>query len=315
MKIRSKNHSFSLLLSCGFLHKKLVVLKQINLVIILFVHFWALGQAPKSIFEQAIQKLQANDYQAGIKLLDEVIKQNPKDYPALFNRAVAKSILHKYEEANTDINLAISLKADSKKAYLNRGIIRKKLTNYAGAESDFDQALKIDPKYGDAFYNKAVLFEFLGKFDEACAEFSKAKEVGMAAAYPKVDFCETPLNERVKVNSILRLEQTSTDKAYGFSQKKPVKVGFGPNGGLENEQTYLDLLRDETGASINYIYKGKCCNYYTKNAPSGKGFLSQYEITYLQKDRKSKTINLYLSQFDFENPQIIFGFGTIRSQK
>jgi tetratricopeptide (TPR) repeat protein len=290
-------------------------LKKLLINFLICFPFLVNSQDKKSVFEQAIQELQANDYQAGIKLLDEVLKQNPKDYPALFNRAVAKSILRKYEEANKDINLAIAIKPDAKKAYLHRGIIRKKLTDYEGALADFDFATKLDPKFADAFYNKGVLFELLGKFDEACIEFTKAKEAGSAAAYPKVEFCETPINERVKVNSILRLEQTTTDKSYGFSPKNPIKVGTGSNGGQENEQTYLDLLRDDTAAPISYVLKGKCCDYFTKNATAGKGYLSQYEITYLQKDGKSKTTSLYLSQFDYESPKIIVGFSTIRSPK
>ncbi len=255
------------------------------------------------------------DYQGGITILDQIIKQNPKDYSALFNRAVSKSILRQYESAYTDINLAIALKPDSKKAILNRGIIRKKLTDYEGAEKDFNLALQIDPKYSDALYNKGVLFEYIGKFEEACLEFAKAKELGSVASYPKVDFCQTPVNERVKVHSILKLEEISTDKTYGFSSKNPIKVGTGSNGGLENEQTYLDLLRDETGHQIGYTFKGKCCEYFSKNVTAGKANLSQYEITYQLKSGSPKTTKIYLSQFDFEEPKILAGFQTIKPIK
>jgi tetratricopeptide (TPR) repeat protein len=266
----------------------------------------------KTVFEQAIQKLQVSDYEAAIKLLDQVITTNPNDYPALYNRAVAKSILRKYDQALLDINRAITEKKESKKAFLQRGIIRKKLTDYDGALADFDFALKIDTKYSDAFYNKGVLFEHLEKFDEACDEFRKAKQAGSAAAYPKVDFCETPLNERAKTNSIIKLETISTDKTYGYSKKNPVKVGTGANGAIENEQTYLELLRDQSNLPITYKFKGKCCDYFTKNAPNGKGFLSQYEILYTLHDGKLKTSQIFLTHFDYEKPQILSDLKTIK---
>ena len=287
-------------------------MKNILFFLFLFLTFSGQSQDKNPIFEQAIQKLQISDFEAAIKLLDQVILANPKDYPALYNRAVAKSILRQYEKALIDIDMAITVKKEAKKAFLQRGIIRKKLTDYEGAEKDFVQALRIDPKYADAFYNKGVLFEHLGKYEEACQEFRKAKEAGSAAANPKVDFCETPVNERVKLNAILKLETLSTDKTYGLSKTNPVKVGTGPNGGTENEQSYLELLRDQTNQPILYKPKGRCCDYFTRNAPGGKGFLSQYEINYKLKDGKSKTTTIYLTQFDFEQPQILVDFGTIK---
>lgn len=288
-------------------------MKNTLLLIFVFFTFYVKSQNRNTLFDQAMKKLQSAEYEAGIKLLDQLIQQSPNDYPALYNRAVAKSILRKYELALIDIAKAITVKPDAKKAYLQKGIILKKLTDYEKAEANFDLALKIDPKFPDALYNKGVLFEYLGKFDEACEEFRKAKDQGSAAAYPKVDFCETPISQRVKINSILKLEQVSADKSYGFSQKNPVKVGTGSNGGLENEQTYLDLLRDETSQSISYLFKGKCCDYFSKNAIGGKGFLSKYEIAFKLKNGTSKSSTVYLTQSEFSQPLILNGFGTLKA--
>lgn len=290
-------------------------MKKLITFLLLFSFFKAYNQDRNPLFEQALKKLQSADYEAAILLLNKVIQANPADYPALYNRAVAKSILREYQPALVDINQAINLKKDAKKAYLQRAIIRKKLTDFDGAFTDFDQALKLDPKYADAIYNKAVLYEFLGKIDEACEEFRRAKDAGSPAAYPKVDFCETPIEERVKTISVTKLETISNDKTYGFSNKNPVKVGAGSNGGLENEQTYLDLLRDDSGHPISYVFKGKCCDYFSKKAQGGKGFLSQYEINYKLKNGTSKITTIFLNQFEFEQPKVLLGFDTIRPTK
>lgn len=280
--------------------------------ILFFISFPSISQSQNPNFIAATKKLQANDYEAGIKLLDEVLKETPKDYPALFNRAVAKSMLKNFDGAILDIDKAIAAKPDAKKAYLHRAIIRKKLTKYDAAMSDLDKSIQLDSKFGDAYFTKGLLLEYLGKFPEACESFSKSKEQGLPSAYPKVDFCETPVNERIKVYSILKLDENSTDKAYGFSPKNPIKVGTGANGALENEQTFFDLLRDETGQHVKYIFKEKGPDFSSKNGPNGKGFLTKYEIMYNQKNGKSKTANIFLNHFEFENPKILIGFGTVK---
>lgn len=287
-------------------------MNRILFSLLIFISFICNSQSQNPNFAAAIKKLQANDYEAGIKLLDEVIKQSPADYPALFNRAVAKSMLKNFDAAILDIDKAIASKPDAKKAYLHRAIIRKKLAKYDLALADLEKAIQLDPKYGDGYMNKGLLFEYLGKFEEACAEFKKAKELGLATAYPKVDFCETPVNERTRVNSILKLDEISVDKTYGFSPKNPIKVGTGANGAFENEQTYFDLLRDETGQHIKYIFKEKGPDFLSKTSPNGKAFLTKYEIKYSQKDGKIKTANIFFNHFEFIDPQVLIGFEPVK---
>jgi tetratricopeptide (TPR) repeat protein len=291
------------------------LIKKLKIIIVLFFLFLShLGnsQSQNPIFLAAMKKLQAAEYEAGIKLLDEVLKENTKDYPALFNRAVAKSMLKNFDAAIMDIDKAIEAKPDAKKAYLHRAIIRKKLAKYDLALTDLEKAIQMDPNFGDAYMNKGLLHEYLGKFDEACTAFKKAKELALATAYPKVDFCETPANERIRVNSILKLEVIATDKTYGFSPKNPIKVGTGANGALENEQTYFDLLRDETGQHVKYIFKEKGPDFPSKTGLGGKAFLTKYEIKYLQKDGKIKTANIFFNHFEYNEPQILAGFQSVK---
>jgi tetratricopeptide (TPR) repeat protein len=287
-------------------------LKKIHILLLLVCTFFAKAQSKNPTFLEAMKKLQATEYEAGIKLLDQVILQTPNDYPALFNRAVAKSMLKNFDAAILDIDAALKAKADAKKAYVHRAIILKKLSRYEAAMADIDKAIQLDANYSDAYMNKGLLFEYLSKYEEACTAFKKAKELGLATAYPKVDFCETPINERQKSVSILKLETLSKDKSYGFSPKNPIKVGAGTNGATENEQTYLDLLRDEKGQHIKYVYKEKGPSFSSANAPGGNAFLTKYEIKYVLKDGAIKTNYLFFNHFEFIEPQILLGFGTVK---
>jgi tetratricopeptide (TPR) repeat protein len=287
-------------------------LKYLFLLTFLLGSCFTKAQSQNPTFLEAMKKLQSAEYEAGIKLLDQVIIQSPADYPALFNRAVAKAMIKNFDAAIIDIDKAIKAKPNSKKAYVHRSIIFKKLAKYEAALADLDKAIELDPQYAEAFMNKGLLYEYKSKFDEACEAFKKAKELGNATAYPKVDFCETPANERSKSISIQKLETPSVDKTYGFSPKNPVKVGAGANGANENEQTYLDLLRDETGQHVKYIFKEKGPNFASRFAPGGNAFLTKYEIKYKIKDGSIKTASLYFNHFEYAQPQILSGFGTVK---
>jgi tetratricopeptide (TPR) repeat protein len=283
------------------------------IIFLFFSGFTGFSQSTNPTFLEAIKKLQSGEYKEAILLLDKVIIQNPSDFAAIYNRGVAKSILRKYDESLKDLNLAIKLKPESKKAILNRGIVYKKLANYVDAQVDFNMAIKLDGKFGDALYNRAMLFELLNKNDEACTDYKKAKEAGNILADPKVELCETPINERAKTNSLLSLMSISTDKTYGFTIKNPIKVGTSPNGAAVNEQTYLEHLRDEKGQMVTYKFLGNCCEYTTKNVFGGKAKLNQYEITYLNKSGKLITSKIYFTPFEF-NPEVLLSFTCIKAK-
>jgi hypothetical protein len=116
----------------------------------------------------------------------------------------------------------------------------------------------------------------------------------------------------LKIHTISKLVNTAPDESYGFSEKSPVKVGTGPNGGPANQRQYLELLRDAKGQRIKYERVASCCAYESENGLFGMAMVDRYEITYLNaKGKKCKTY-VYLSFYDYEEPMILFGFTTIQ---
>jgi hypothetical protein len=107
------------------------------------------------------------------------------------------------------------------------------------------------------------------------------------------------------------LTKTAEDDTYGFTSKKPVKVGLGARGGPANQRAYLDLLRDAKGNPIEYERIASCCQYESKNSPFGLGMLDEYKITYRNEKGKKKTASVYISFYDYEEPLILFGFKTV----
>lgn len=93
---------------------------------------------------------------------------------------------------------------------------------------------------------------------------------------------------------LLKISEISTDKDYGRIEKKSIKVGK-----IENQQYYLNALLGPSGEPTTYRRVGSCCEFKSKRAALGKGFLDVYEISY---SGLQEPIELYLNGYDYEVP-------------
>jgi hypothetical protein len=93
---------------------------------------------------------------------------------------------------------------------------------------------------------------------------------------------------------------------YGYIKERPIKVGGGP----AQQSAYLESLRDAQGKRISYTRKGSCCMFASQSpsAIMGAGMLDIYEITYRDTDDNQKKVNVFISFYDYEEPEPIKGF-------
>jgi tetratricopeptide (TPR) repeat protein len=287
--------------------------------IILTAFCWSIltavfSQEAQKYYEQGLEKAQAGQLEEAIKLFDKSIELKADEFVAWYNRGIAKSMLDRYEEALPDFDQTLKLYPDYKKGYLNRGTTRKHLTDYEGALADYSYAIQLDQSYTDAYYNRGLVYEMLSKKDSACYDYNKAMELGMKTAQKKVEKCNDTTKSTIVVHPILRLTKTSENDKYGFTSEKPIMVGTGPDGGPANQRAYLNLLRDQQGKPIKYKRLSSCCDYKSENGFYGMAKLDQYEITYLNEKGNEEKATVYISFYDYEEPQILFGFKTVGQQ-
>ncbi len=268
-------------------------------------------QDAKKYYEQGLEQAQSGNFIEAIKLFSKSIELQPEDYYSWYNRGIAKSMLNLYEDALPDFEQTVKLAPDYKKGYLNRGTTKKRLTDYDGALADYTYAIKLDFNYSDAYYNRGLVYDMLGKKDSACADFNKSNELGMKNAQKKVEKCNDTTQSTIPTNSILRLTKSANNDKYGFTQENPIKVGTGTEGGPANQRAYLNLLRDAQGKPIKYERLSSCCSYKSEYGFMGMAMLDKYEITYLNEKGKEKKAIVYISFYDYDEPQILYGFKTI----
>ena len=287
-------------------------MKQIILTAICWT-IWttSFGQDAQKYHEQGLEKAEAGELEEAIKLFDKSIELKADEYVVWYNRGIAKNMLGLYEESLPDFEQIIKLYPDYKKGYLNRGTTRKHLTDYEGALEDYSYAIQLDPNYADAYYNRGLFYEMLSKKYSACSDYNKANEFGLEEAQEKVEKCNDTTKNIISIHPILRLTKTADNEKYGFTPEKPIMAGTGPNGGPANQRAYLNLLRDAKGKPLKYKRLSSCCDYKSENGFFGIAKLDKYEIAYLNEKGKEKTAIVYISFYDYEEPQILFGFKTV----
>lgn len=83
-------------------------------------------------------------------------------------------------------------------------------------------------------------------------------------------------------------KQTSTDAEYGYSEKKPIKVGAKDEmGGPAAERAYLNTLRDEAGKPVKYARQGS-----VGAGPDGN-VLDAYEV----QTSTGRKLTLYIDMY------------------
>ena len=91
---------------------------------------------------------------------------------------------------------------------------------------------------------------------------------------------------------IIKLTEISSDSKYGYTQKNPIKVGS-----IEKGYHYLNALKGPNGEKITWQRNGSCCEFKSKTAAFGKGFLDVYTLVY----EGGQPITLYINGYDYEN--------------
>lgn len=288
-------------------------MKLITLIISFIISQQLFSQDETNYYEIAGELASEGQYEKAIENYNKELKREPGNYYALYNRGLCHSYLGETKKSIDDFSEVIFLNPDSYKAYLNRALSKRVLTDYEGALYDVERSLEIEEDYAEGYFHRGVLKEYLKNQEQACKDLNKARELGLENLDEMIETaCDADRDSNYA--NILYLTQASTDKTYGLKGDNPVKVGMGLRGGPSNQRAYLNLLRDEQGKPIKYERKRSCCGYNSENAIYGVALVDVYEITYLNKKGKAKKTELYISFYDYEEPQIPVGFSTVAQE-
>lgn len=155
-------------------------MKKLILTLFVFIPLLSFAQANK-LYRKALRSTESNEK---ISLLSEVIKLEPKNLDAYFQRGLAKNDAGDYYGAIVDYSKIIVEQPDAD-TYYNRGNSRYSIKDFAGAKEDYAKAYILDENFIDALYSLACVRYDLEEYERAITDFTKVIKV-VASSQPKI---------------------------------------------------------------------------------------------------------------------------------
>jgi tetratricopeptide (TPR) repeat protein len=106
-----------------------------------------------------------------------LLRRNPDDVDAYFNRAAAYQRQGRYAEAVTDYDAILRLDARDADGWHERGAARLKLGQLEQAIADCSEAIRLDPNFWEAYDTRAEAHAAKGEEEKAEADRAEAKRL------------------------------------------------------------------------------------------------------------------------------------------
>lgn len=133
----------------------------------------SLPQATQEIHDRAVDAVLQGRFFEALRGFDEVLRQDPSNASAYYNRGNAHYFRHQFELALRDYTLALKYRPGFAHAAMNRGIVYSNLSKLDEALVDLDRAASLDPANSDIFYNRAVVHVKRGDLEKALADYDR----------------------------------------------------------------------------------------------------------------------------------------------
>ena len=132
-----------------------------------------------------------NKFFKSVSEFSKIIKINPKDPKALYNRSIAYGKLEDYDDAIADLDSCLKINPNYEMAHYSRAYWLEYLGKYKEAIEDYQIVIRIDPMNFDAYFGLAYLFNILKEKDKACDVINNAILMGSQIATElKESFCQ-----------------------------------------------------------------------------------------------------------------------------
>lgn len=102
--------------------------------------------------QQAIAYMKENKFEEAVKLLSEMIDDNPKDPIGYINLSNLFIEMNQYDEANILLKRAIELDPNASTAYYSLGNSYYECEQYRDAQQCYEQAIELGLEDGDVFF-------------------------------------------------------------------------------------------------------------------------------------------------------------------
>jgi tetratricopeptide (TPR) repeat protein len=142
-----------------------------------------------TLFITGLIRAQADDYAEAVRRFSAALDAG--EWPenlitrvlVYLNRGIARLRLARYDEALTDLSLAILINPKYAPSYNVRGAIYTTMHDFPHAMSDYSQAIELDPGAAVVYHNRAYAHSLAGDYEKVLDDTSKAIELEPGIGY------------------------------------------------------------------------------------------------------------------------------------
>ncbi len=135
------------------------------------------GKGDIEILDGKAKKFYENkDFLQTIKILDGLLKINPKEVLTHYNKGIVYTQQEKFQKAIEYYTKAIELDPKVTEVYNNRGSVYDDLNEPQKAIEDYTKAIELDPKNAKVYSNRGIIYFKLKEFQKAIEDYTKAIE-------------------------------------------------------------------------------------------------------------------------------------------
>ncbi len=129
--------------------------KIIPLMMGLVMGLASIAYSQSDLTQQGIAFMQAQRFEAAVRLFTQIAKKDPNDFMAIYYRGMAQYYLNNTDAAISDYTQAIKKNPSNADFLTSRGVAYFRKGEYDRAKKDLDTALKIKPDDANAINQKA----------------------------------------------------------------------------------------------------------------------------------------------------------------
>ncbi len=251
-----------------------------------------------------IAHLNIGDYREAIKYFTEILKMDPENAEAYYNRGTAYVELKHKMLAIRDFTKAIKINPKYTEAYIARGRVFLEMKNYKKAFKDFQKAVEIDSNCAEGYYYIGKIYESLRKYDEALKFFTKAIEAdkNYADAYVergKVYFKLGLYRKALKdLSTAIKIDENNADAYYNRGVVLTMLRKFGDAVADLKKASMLFLNSNNSEKFVMSLYEIYNLRDRIKNDDVAYSILALYLMT------MDKNLLKELSGISVKNPSL-----------
>jgi tetratricopeptide (TPR) repeat protein len=141
---------------------------------LLFSFLNGYAQLREDLQKCAVECMDSSKFHEAITYFSWMIKLNPADTAAYFDRGILRDHVHDYKGSIEDFTMGIKLDSGNLDNYFLRGIALYRTNEYKMAIVDLSKMLHTEEDNADAYYYRALSNEGLADYPAALLDYTRA---------------------------------------------------------------------------------------------------------------------------------------------